>query len=297
MPINQFSAFYPSKPIWVGSRVDVTDKTQSDWFRDQMSEEVFSEESESYVIKACRDGLIMLRVLELEKHMEDMKVDEAIQTWNRYLRYLNTLYLLLESSIIENERANYLSLQEINRNEVIRLNSENGKSTCENFLNTGHAFSVSMLRSLDAYKIGRGWIHRHPMLSGRKIVSIPVLQKACDSFSKAFSLNIEDVLSSFLKSLSEYKSGNYGTSIILSWFLIEKGINEIWRDHLETLNVTLPNGKKRINADRKKNLTGRDRGFKSEVHQPGSEPLPAFEAIAPAENSACPSSSRSCNLL
>jgi hypothetical protein len=42
---------------------------------------------------------------------------------------------------------------------------------------------------------------------------------------------------------------------------------------------------------------GEPRRFKSEVHQPGSEPLPAFTTVAIAKNTVSLSSERLCSLL
>lgn len=65
-------------------------------------------------------------------------------------------------------------------------------------------------------------------------------------------------MASFAKSLSEYKVGNYETSIVLSWFVAEGGINLIWGKHIMELNADLPGGEKRINRGRRDFLTGRD---------------------------------------
>jgi hypothetical protein len=54
MPINQFTAFYPSRPFWAGSKVDFADQSREGWFHDQMVEEVFSLATDAYTIKVCR---------------------------------------------------------------------------------------------------------------------------------------------------------------------------------------------------------------------------------------------------
>src|ERR1700680_1161916 len=104
MPIGQFAAFYPSRPFWAGSTVNFADQSREGWFYDQMAEEVFSQETDAYTIRVCRDGRIMLRVEALEREHDPeahTPIEETVKRWGEYLDYLNAFYLLLDSSTIE----------------------------------------------------------------------------------------------------------------------------------------------------------------------------------------------------
>ena len=67
MPINQFTGFYPLRPFWAVSKVNFADQSREGWFHDQMVEEVYSKETDTYTIKVCRDGKILLRMYLIKK--------------------------------------------------------------------------------------------------------------------------------------------------------------------------------------------------------------------------------------
>ena len=93
----------------------------------------------------------------------------------------------------------------------------------------------------------------------RQVISADVIKHASTAFAKVVaSPGLEKTLASFAKSLSEYKVGNYETSIILSWFITEAAISYLWRTHIDGLNSGLTEGHKRINRNRRDFLTGRD---------------------------------------
>lgn len=83
-----------------------------------------------------------------------------------------------------------------------------------------------------------------------------------DILAKTFSFVISKkslvpLLSGIAKSISEFKIGNFPTSIVLSWFVVESVLIEKWMTFLEVKN-TSHNGKKRIDSDLRKKLLGRD---------------------------------------
>ncbi|QPK62234.1 hypothetical protein IVG45_15435 [Methylomonas sp. LL1] len=105
MPISQFTAFYPSRPFWAGSKVDFSNQSREGWFYDQMVEEVFLHETSTYTIKVCRDGRIMLRVEALEQVQPNegnipLPTEATVKAWGEYLDFLNAFYLLLDSATI-----------------------------------------------------------------------------------------------------------------------------------------------------------------------------------------------------
>jgi hypothetical protein len=135
MPIFHFTAFYPSRPFWAGSKVNFDDQSYEGWFHDQMVEEVYVHQTDAFTVKVCRDGRIMLRIEALE-HSEDGQalapIEDTVKKWGEYLDYLNAFYLLLDSSTIEVANLAYFNLHEITNRDIFRVRYENGKSAGEN---------------------------------------------------------------------------------------------------------------------------------------------------------------------
>lgn len=261
MPISQFTAFYPSRPFWAGSKVDFSNPSREGWFHDQMVEEVFSQETESYTIKICRDGRIMLRIEELEKSdgpQEHFQIEETVKKWGRYLDYLNSFYLLLDSSTIDLANFQYFNLHEITSRDAFRVRYEGGKSIGENIATESIASVFQMGRYSSSYRSDMP-IEFDPTILMRQVISLDVIRYTANSFSAVVTTpGLEKTLASFAKSLSEYKIGNYETAVILSWFITEAALSQLWRNHVDSMNADLDAGRKRINRERRDFLTGRD---------------------------------------
>jgi hypothetical protein len=130
MPIHQFTAFYPSKPFWAGSKVNFDDQSYDGWFYNQMVEEMYSQSNDIYTLKVCRDGQIMLRIEALEQDQSPailLPIGDTVRRWGEYLDYLNAFYLLLDSSTIEISRIAYFNLHEITNRDAFRVRYENGQ--------------------------------------------------------------------------------------------------------------------------------------------------------------------------
>jgi hypothetical protein len=264
MLIHHFTAFYPSRPFWAGSKVDFSNQNYEGWFHDQMIEEVFSQETSTYTIKVCRDGRIMMRIEALEKS-ESQRLSEVptpiettVKTWGKYLDFLNTFYLLLDSSTIELFKFCYFNLHEITNRDAFRVTYENGKCISENIATESIASVFQMGRYSSSYGHGIP-IEFAPQISMRQVISLEVIRHAAAEFAKVIAVpGLEKTLSSFAKSLVEYKVGNYETSVVLSWFITEAALSHLWKNHIDNLNTDLSDGRKRINRSRKDFLTGRD---------------------------------------
>lgn len=263
MPIIQFTAFYPSRPFWAGSKVDFSNQNCEGWFHNQMAEEVLSHEDTNYAIKICRDGRIMLRIKALEQTQTNEKeapiqIESTVKTWGEYLDYLNTFYLLLDSATIEVCRLCYFNLHEITNRDAFRVRYDDGRYTGENIAEESIASIFQMGRHLSTYPQGVP-IEFSSQIMMRQIINLDTINHAVAEFTKVVaSPGLEKTLSSYAKSLSEYKVGNYATSVILSWFIIEAALSTLWKSHIDNLNKEYEDGKKRINRERRDLLTGRD---------------------------------------
>ena len=257
-----FTAFYPSRPFWACSKVNFDDRSVESWFHDQMAEVVYSQENERFAVKVCRDGRIMLRITALEQdvYSEEApgRIEATVRRWGEYLDYLNAFYLLLDSSMIELGRFEYFNLHEITNRDAFRVTYENGKSAGEVIASESIASVFQMGRYSSSYRPGVP-IEFDSRIIVRQVVPINVIADAANSFAKVVAIpGLEKRLASFAKSLSEYKIGNYETSIVLAWFITEAAISHLWKSHVDRLNQDLKDGGKRINAKRKEYLTGRD---------------------------------------
>jgi len=226
-----------------------------------MVEEVYSIETEAYALRVCRDGRIMIRIEDLEREEDPdhpEPIEETVRTWGKYLDYLNAFYLLLDSSTIEIISLGYFNLHEITNRDAFRVRYEDGRSVGENIAIESIASVFQMGRYLSSYQSGIP-IEHDPKLSMRQVIPIEVLEDASGKFAEVVaSPGLEKLIASFAKSLSEYKIGNYETSVVIAWFIVERGITRIWEKHIKGMNVEFSGGKKRINRERRDFLTGRD---------------------------------------
>jgi hypothetical protein len=256
-----FTAFYPSRPFWAGSKVNFAVPRVDGWFHDQMVEEVYAQQTDTYALKVCRDGRILIRIATLESgepYETDQSIQEVVRRWGDYLDYLNAFYLLLDSATIEIDHIAHFNLHEITHRDAFRVIYENGKLASESIAieSIAHVFQFGRLSG--SYQPDLP-IEHHPMIIMRDIVSLAAISHAGTLFERVIaSPGLEKRLASFAKSLSEYKVGNYETSLVLAWFIIEASLSNIWQVHLNSLNCDVADGRKRINKSRCDFLTGRD---------------------------------------
>lgn len=261
MKITQFTAFYPSRPFWAGSKVNFSDQSKEGWFHDQMMEEVFSQENDKYTIKICRDGMIMVRIEALEQvdgFQEHSQIEKTVKRWGEYLDYLNSFYLLLDSSTIGLARFHYFNLHEITNRDAFRIELEDGKPMVESIATESIASVFQLGRDPSSY---RPWmpIENDLRITMRQVIPLDVIRHTADSFATVMAKpGLAKTLASFAKSLSEFKIGNYETSVVLSWFITEAALNRLWKNHVDSMNTGLAGDVKRINSARRNFLTGQD---------------------------------------
>ena len=258
--VTSFTAFYPSRPFWAVSAVNFEVPRQDGWFYDQMVEEVYSVDTPEFTMKICRDGRILLRLPQLERGdtSSPLDVDDQVRRWGEYLDFLNAFYLLLDSAVIEIDGIHYFNLHEVTFRDSFRVRYEDGKPGGEGIRTESIASVFQLGRYSSSYRPGIP-IEDDFMIMSRGVVSREALACAGSRFAKVVaSPGSEKTLAACAKSLAEYKVGNYDTSIVLAWFVIEEGINSLWSAHIDGQSVDLPEGRKRVNRERKDFLIGRD---------------------------------------
>jgi hypothetical protein len=142
--------------------------------------------------------------------------------------------------------------------DAFRVRYEDGKPVGEGIRTESIASVFQLGRYSSSYRPGIPIEHDF-MIMSRGVVTREALANAASRFAKAVaSPGSEKTLAACAKSLAEYKVGNYDTSIVLAWFVIEEAINSLWSAHIDGQNRDLPGGRKRVNRERKDFLIGRD---------------------------------------
>jgi len=244
------------------SKVDFTVPKVDGWFYGQMVEEVYTTHDDAFTLKVCRDGRILLRVVDLERAVtlsDAESIQMTVKRWGDYLDYLNAFYLLLDSAMMEVDRFAYFNLHEITNRDAFRVTYENGRVSGENIAVESIASAFQMSRFSSSYRPDLP-IEYDSRIMMRHVISREVIDSAASLFCRVMKTDgLQRSLASFAKSLAEYKVGNYETSIVLAWFIIEAAMSSVWRSHLEKLNFAVStDGRNRINRERKDFLTGRD---------------------------------------
>ncbi|EHV2843322.1 hypothetical protein CRN32_05700 [Vibrio vulnificus] len=253
---NKYVAFYPSRPYWAIGALEVDTAFVHQNFTELMSEIVYQKDGDDFDLAICRDGRIMLNLKACDKNL-DTGLDKVVERWNIYLGYLNSFYLLLDSAAIGVMGISYFSLHEITNRDAFPLSIENGKVISESISSESIASTYQMARYLSSYRQGIP-LSIDTRLSSRHVINVEAIELAASNFEKLFSISgMQKELSSISKSISEYKVGNYETSVILSWFCTEKIVSHQWNSHLISLDRNFGDNK-RINSKRLKQLTDRD---------------------------------------
>ena len=244
--IENFTAFYTSRPFWAGDPIDF-DATGTNSPSEQMAEVVFSYDTNDFRLRICKDGMVMLHVSELEAQMpddHDRSIEDTVAWWGRYLDYLNCLYLLLDSATIEVSHFAYFELSEITNKDAFRVRFEDGRWA-------GHNIASESIASY--YQMGR---FESLSLAGLKKEVFDTLFASVSAVTRKDALL--KALASIAKGIAEYKVGNFAVSLVLSWFVCESELLARWKVFLEASNRDYPDGSKRISSNRQQTLTGRD---------------------------------------
>jgi len=256
--IEKYVGFFTPRPFWAIDAIDFQDATSGTLqrFHPLMSEVTYQFTSGSFSFRVCRDGMILLQIYEIENRIRD-DIHDLVEWWGEYLDYLNCLYLLLDSEFINVSNIQYFMFAELRRNDVFRVtfedNQETGMSIATESI-TGIYQSIHHSRFVDGLPIGYD-----PRTQNRVVIPKQVFDNLTEKFEFLISdKNLVSLLSGLSKSLSEFKIGNYTTSLTLAWFVIESILIKKWGELLDAKNITYADNSRRVNTDRKKFLMRSD---------------------------------------
>ncbi|MFP4414627.1 hypothetical protein [Coleofasciculus sp.] len=264
--IEEFVGFYTSRPFWAGdppvdletlstfaSQLQVSE-TRSQ-FREFMSAIVFSYKTNGIRLCVCKDGMLLVQVknleIEIEKIRDGLDIEAQSQLWGQYLDYINCLYLLLDSVVIEIKQFAYFNLSEVTNRDVSRLRFKDGKCMGQSIAHE----SITSVYQRSRYEITPDMLTSLFRQSFSKNIFDVLFEKySIATANPSLLKNLAEVT----KNLSEYKVGNYSTSLVLAWFVIESKIIRLWDKLIDNCNRDFDDGTRRISKDRQKTLTGRD---------------------------------------
>lgn len=262
--MERFAGFYTSDPFWACEKIDFP---YNAWihphkFYDIMTKVAYEKSTNEATLRVDRDGLILLRISsiaeeERQYHTENrVNIDESVARAKTYTNYLNCFCLFLDSAAITVDQRAFFNYREVTTHEMLRMSFKDGKFASAGLPNTGITANLFSGRHLSDYEVQHS-LDLDKRISDRFVVSFNAIDYAANQlfsvFSKEGSINH---FTSVAKSISEYKVGNYDTSIILAWFVIESIVNSLWKSHLESLDTEISAGRSRINRVRYDDLTG-----------------------------------------
>lgn len=250
--------FYTSRPFWAGAALDVRAATVLQNFTDSMSEITLSYDREGVAVNICKDGMILLRLAELEARIaidNDMRpIEASVAFWNEYLNLANVYYLLLDCSLVEISKFAYFQLSEITNRDAFRCIFENGREVGQSIASESFSSQLQM----DRYRSISN-PERNTRLLHRPSIHEQVFEHCFDRFVPIVrNTQLVKRLSDLAKSVSEYKIGNYPVSLVNAWFVCEREISDRWQTFIDARATTFDDGRGRLNAERRKFLTGRD---------------------------------------
>jgi len=254
---EKYRAFYTSKRFWANS-IPNFDNNNLD-FMIKMGEIVhdYTYASNKINLKVCRDGMFMFRNANLDckipQDLTEDRMDKILNIHSNYLDYLNCIYIVFVSSVLRSMKISYFELFNITINDSFGIVFEN-----EKFLSSGIPKNIGKDYILDRSSVSRHYDLTLIEKDYRLIVSNETFSLFNDDLEKIIiDCDKVKIISNLLKSIDEYKIGNFSVSLILSWFIIETYLNRFWNDYLKKSNKEIGE-KKRINKERMDTLTGRD---------------------------------------
>lgn len=254
----EFLGFYAVTPFWAGDPLVNDGRIDSFLASDSLSRIKFAQSESGISVSICKDGMILIRVDQLEKKISDTHKQGDITKepilWNQYLKLANVYYLLLSCSHYEVSGSSYLQLAEVTNRDAVRCAYR------------GAVFANGILAS-ESYA-AQFQKDRHPRIFGGKLdtftrkrssIEENVFQHCFERFIRiAQDEQLVERLSVLAKCVNEYIVGNYQVSIVNAWFLCERELSDRWNTFLNSKNIEYKDKSKRINSERRKLLNGRD---------------------------------------
>ncbi|MGE8723366.1 hypothetical protein ACO2KH_18700 [Leptospira terpstrae] len=255
-----YTYFFTTPTFWAVSKPNFNIPNIETNLYDVLSEIVYEMKGDGLTLRVARDGMIELRsdsiemALDVHRATGEFNFFRETKLWQEYLKLANAMILLLDCVYTQKLKIGFFKFQEIAPSDVARITYEGNKFSGKSM--SPHSLAQHLAMSRWASQHPRGIPLEHSPLWGfRQVVPVEVLDAVFSLLRKIISDSTKlDLISSLAKAFSEYKNTNLKLSIVLSWFIVESTMNDLYTDYLDSL----PDKEKRLNKDRRKFLEGRD---------------------------------------
>lgn len=264
--MDNYICFYTIKPFWTGEKPDIkTLMLAPEQFTQTLSARTLEFENDNIYLAFCKDGLIMIKVKELESRREEFKnldktnepIPPEIQFTSEYLNYINAIQVILCSSLLKIKNFAYFKNSTIRSGEAFTMSFENGI-----FKSSGIPDNLT-----EAFYSGRYLLQynsNYPIEIDRRItlrqsIETEVFKNCFDDINLIIN-NKEAIqmLSQVSTALSEYNNLNFRQALVQAWFVIEYYVNKKWIEYLQSKQKKINESTKRIDRKRSDFLIGRD---------------------------------------
>ncbi|WP_027468251.1 hypothetical protein [Deefgea rivuli] len=224
-------SFYPAQPYWAINAVDLS--LTSEEFSASMSEIVYSFNQDEYTVEFSRDGLISIsRDEKYSTNQLRPEFEDTIQKLKLILNYINALNLIFCCEADRVDQFSYFHLQIVNNRDLFVDELQCGKLLI-GYLPKSGASNLFECRYKNMHSVACP-IEFDPRFIMRRIVSRDALLAVQVLFSNAVKNKSTIIYLSFLaKSLAEYKNSALDHSLVLSWFVTESIVSDIYTNQLK----------------------------------------------------------------
>jgi len=271
--IERYLGFYFSNPFWLDQKIDVDSlRVSPDLFTAELSRIIFTHVGIGYTLKVCRDGRFLLRINSIAEQIEatyaepNMSFGNHLSAWSEYLMFANAFALIFQSTHLEVSNFGYFESRELTNKDAFGIRVENGHEAGHSICPQSIAEKFQMGRYLSQLPNSGVPLSLDSRFSNRIVVEKSVIEKAVTKFDSIIgNRNAISNTNQLLKAVSEYKVGNFDTSLILAWFVVESIVHAKWSAWLDSKKLD-GDGNLRINGDRKSVLKGRDYTMSSKLN-------------------------------
>ncbi len=248
---KKFRAFYLPLTNWVGEAVDLIYPPNGALIP-ELSEVNFVRVFEQFEMRVARDGMVMLHLSAFPDAPLETNIEQRVRMLNAYVEHMNAFLLLLDTTLQKLERGGSVDVSEVTRADictVVYFKDQPIPSIAAS------GFNASFVRA--GYRFSPPNTGDHFWIAYRSTISLDAIEQTVTLFRQAIEAEgLISALASLTKGVSEYKVGNYALAIVLSWFVVESALRQLWRRVLDQIRKGDSSAPPRMNGDRLKLLTG-----------------------------------------
>ncbi|KAB1512030.1 hypothetical protein [Photobacterium damselae] len=216
---KSYIAFYPLESCTVKYKINGRCSDRDITFTEQMSEIIYSYKFNSFELEIFRDGRIMFELRHYNDTPKILDIDQNIIYWNEWLLKLNAFYLILASEIHQCNINPFFSVSALTSRDVFLMSIKDGV-VHEGIIDNSNFRKHQYVRISSDY---REAIRINPKISIGYTIDDDILNKVSQCFEIILlEPGLTKTIAFLTKSIGEYELGQFDTSILFSWFCIER---------------------------------------------------------------------------